>query len=281
MEQRFNMRFEIKELGDSANVSSGEKDASKELIKLLLLATVSILVLYFSVSFTSEYIIRNITIEQENRWFKNFDLSLIDMEMSDSDSEQLKQVELILTQLSKHPSVPKLEYRIFVIEDEDINAFAFPGGNIGVTSSLLSSLKIKTKSGNEEKDNLALAFVIAHELGHFKYRHHLKGLSRTISIGLAFALLTGNSGDLSLINNVLTLLEFNHSQKQETESDLFAVELVFDTYGSTKNIEKLFVVLKEKNKDKESFSFLNTHPSSESRIKNLQNYSLTLSSSDQ
>jgi len=271
------MRFKIKELGDAADVSSGEKDATKELVKLLFLATISMAVIYFSVSFASEYFIRNISIEQENKWFKKFDLSLIEMDSSDLNPEQIKQVDKILSQLIKHPSVPKLNYKIFVIQDDDINAFAFPGGNIGVTSGLLSALEVSDEVEDGQKDNLALAFVIGHELGHFKYRHHLKGLSRTISVGLAFALLTGNSGDLSLINNLLTLLELNHSQKQETESDLFAAELVFDTYGSTKNIEKLFVVLKEKNSENENFSFLSTHPSSESRINQLLNYSVSLS----
>ncbi len=267
------MRFKIKELGDSADVSSGEKDATTELVKLIFLATASMLVIYFSVSFASEYFIRNITIEQENKWFKKFDLSLIDMETSDSNSELIKQVDKTLSRLIKHSSVPKLNYKIFVIQDDDINAFAFPGGNIGVTSGLLTALEVS----NESEDNIALAFVISHELGHFKYRHHLKGLSRTISVGLAFALLTGNSGDLSLINNVLTLLELNHSQKQETESDLFAAELVFETYGSTKNIEKLFIVLKEGNDENGVFAFLNTHPSSESRIHRLLEYSISLS----
>ncbi|PHS18301.1 MAG: hypothetical protein COA86_09180 [Kangiella sp.] len=266
------MRFKIKELGDSADVSSGEKDATKELVKLLFLATLSMALIYFSVSFASEYFIRNITIEQENKWFKKFDLSLIEMETNDLNSEQIEQVDKILSILIEHPSVPKLNYKIFVIQDEDINAFAFPGGNIGVTSGLLSALDVS----DEVEENIALAFVIGHELGHFKYRHHLKGLSRTISVGLAFALLTGNSGDLSIINNVLTLFELNHSQKQETESDLFSAKLVFDTYASTKNIEKLFIVLKEKNNESESFSFLSTHPSSELRINKLLNYSSTL-----
>jgi len=265
------MRFELKDLGESADISSGEKEASKELIKLLFLATISMVAIYFSVSFTSEYFIRNITIEQENAWFSGFDLNQIELQTEGSDSPQVKQVERILTQLSQHSSVPKLNYKIFVIQDDEINAFAFPGGTIAVTSGLLSALKT-----NDEKDNIALAFVIGHELGHFKFRHHLKGLSRTISIGFAFALLTGNSGDLSLINNILTLLELNHSQQQEAESDLFSANLVFDTYGTVDNIEKLFVVLKEQNSKNESLSFLSTHPSSESRINTLLNYGNTL-----
>ncbi len=270
------MRFEIKNLGESANISSGEKETTKELIKLLFLATTSILVLYFSVSFASKYFIRNISIEQENKWFGGFVLKHIDMKIDESGSEQIKQVEKILFQLSKHPSVPKLNYKIFVIQDNDINAFAFPGGSIGITSGLLSALEATEAIDREEKDNIALAFVIGHELGHFKYRHHLKGLSRTISIGLVFALLTGNSGDLSLVNNILTLLELNHSQKQETESDLFSAELVFNTYGSIKNIEKLFIVLQEERNEYESLSFLNTHPTSKTRINKLLQYSSIL-----
>ncbi|MGB0494888.1 MAG: M48 family metalloprotease [Kangiellaceae bacterium] len=61
----------------------------------------------------------------------------------------------------------------------------------------------------------------------------------------------------------------HHSQEQETESDLFSAQLVFDTYGSTNNIENLFLVLKNKQSENETLSFLNTHPSSNSRIEQL------------
>ena len=58
------MRIEIKDLGDAAEISSGESESSKELVKLLFLATFSILVIYFIVSNASEYFVSNISVEQ-------------------------------------------------------------------------------------------------------------------------------------------------------------------------------------------------------------------------
>ena len=62
-----------------------------------------------------------------------------------------------------------------VVEDETVNALALPGGNIVIFSGLIDA----AESENE------LAFVLAHEMGHFANRDHLTSMGR----GLVFVVL--------------------------------------------------------------------------------------------
>ena len=253
------MRYVAKDLGDAADISAGQGNQYFELFKLFFLALVLIISLYFIAVFSSEYFISHITIEEEKNWFGK--LSLDDFQEVDSETED-KLSNQILQRLIKDASVPDLDYHIFVIDDPNINAFAFPGGAIGITSGLLKEID----------DEIPLAFIIGHELGHFKYRHHLRGFSRALSISFIFSLFLGEANDLVITQNMLSLLESGHSQQQEMESDLFSAKLVHDNYGSTENIEALFLILKQREKDKLSLPFLSTHPSSEDRIEKLNQY---------
>ena len=253
------MRYVAKELRDTADISSGQGNQLVEFFRLISIALVVIISLYLITNLATEYFVSNISIENEKRWFGKIPFPEIDTLES---TEEHKRVKQILHRLVQNPQVPKLDFQIFIIDESEINAFAFPGGRIGITRGLLEEID----------DELALAFVIGHELGHFKFRHHLKSLSRSLSLSLSISIIFGNSSDLNLTENMLLLLETRHSRKQESESDFFAAELVYSSYGKTDNIDQLFQILKQKNKDKIALPFLSTHPSDETRIKQLNQY---------
>jgi len=64
-------------------------------------------------------------------------------------------------QLSGSARPSPFEFRFYVIEDEEINAFAIPGGAVYVNTGLLT----KVHNGAE------LAAVLSHEMGHVTARH--------------------------------------------------------------------------------------------------------------
>ena len=78
------------------------------------------------------------------------------------------QVERLLERLVLHWEDAPYDFEIVVISEEVPNAFAIPGGLIVVTTGLISGVE----SENE------LAFVLGHELGHFRNRDHLRSLGR-------------------------------------------------------------------------------------------------------
>ncbi len=251
------MKYVAKDIGEAAEVNSGDKKPWQEFITLTIWSTALIIALYLVISWGTEYIISGISVEQEQKWFGHIDM--LDGEIVEEDlGESFSRASSLLQQLSLHPDVAKLDYRLIVIDSGDLNAFAFPGGTIGVTTTLL----------NELEEQSALAFVLAHELGHFKHRHHLKGFSKAIGLGIVFSIVFGNDSDLVLTQNVLSLLEATHSQEQESESDEFGVRIVLDTFDDVDTVDRFFRLIEEE--DQSNFRLFSTHPSSESRIKHLK-----------
>jgi Zn-dependent protease with chaperone function len=62
------------------------------------------------------------------------------------------------------------KYKVTIIPSPEVNALAVPGGNIMVFAGLLKEIKTENE----------LAFVIAHELGHFENRDQLRGIGRML-----------------------------------------------------------------------------------------------------
>ena len=165
------------------------------------------------------------------------------------------------------PSQPQ-QWEVSVFADEQINAFALPGGKIGVYEGLLSVA--------EDQDQLAA--VVAHEVAHVLARHSNERISTqyATSTGLELAsVLAGQNtpakqtlfGLLGLGAQVGVLLPFN--RKQETEADILGLELMaragFDPEQSVQLWENMTAA--SGNAPPE---FLSTHPSGESRIRALQ-----------
>ncbi|NCF16391.1 MAG: M48 family metalloprotease, partial [Gammaproteobacteria bacterium] len=144
------------------------------------------------------------------------------------------------------------------------NAMALPGGLIIVTQGLLDQVE----SENE------LAFVLGHELGHFKNRDHLRALGRGIVLSLFFSVATGNDvSNLSIKVTDLALRGF--SREQESEADEFGLALVYTHYGHVDEASRLFERWDEDDRSLfDVVSYLSTHPATADRIVELEELAL-------
>jgi predicted Zn-dependent protease len=79
---------------------------------------------------------------------------------------------------------PYLPWHFGVIESEDLNAFAAPGGYVLITKGLYRQLK------NESE----LAGVLGHEIGHVIKKHQLKLLQKQQLLSMGAGLLSGKLG---------------------------------------------------------------------------------------
>ena len=111
------------------------------------------------------------------------------------------------------------DYRFYVINDKDFNAFAAPSGLIFINSGLIEAMD------NEDE----LVGVMAHEVGHVVRRHIADSIDKggKIGIGTAALLLAGialGGGDLSqaVITGAMatgTSLTLKYSRENEEEAD--------------------------------------------------------------
>jgi predicted Zn-dependent protease len=109
-----------------------------------------------------------------------------------------------------------IEYHFTVIESDQINAFAAPGGYVYFYTGLLRIM-----------DNEAeMAAVIAHETSHVVARHGVKQLQATLGVALAAKLILGDKSS-ELMNTAIStgmgLLFAGYSRDNEREADKFGI----------------------------------------------------------
>ena len=163
------------------------------------------------------------------------------------------------------------QWEVVVFQDDSANAFALPGGKIGVHTGLLKVAK------NQDQ----LATVLGHEVAHVLARHGAERVSQQFlaQTGMQFAEAYTNSqvSDNTKQALILTglglgaqlgiLLPF--SRTHETEADLFGLDLMAKAGFDPRQSVPLWENMDAASGGKRPPQFLSTHPEPSNRIKNL------------
>lgn len=164
-------------------------------------------------------------------------------------------------------------YHFLVLDSDDINAFAAPGGLIFVTRGMLRC------AAHED----ALAAILAHEIGHVQAKHGLQAIKKSrVTAALTNVALTGaktyGDEDLAELTTIFedsifdittTLIENGYSRAFEKEADLIALTILQRVgYNANGMIDMLNVM--NANLQPGGLDFAKTHPDPEDRIVYLQ-----------
>ncbi|UHL62507.1 M48 family metalloprotease [Paralcaligenes sp. KSB-10] len=166
---------------------------------------------------------------------------------------------------------------VFGVRDPEINAFALPGGYIGVNSGLVVS------SQNESQ----LASVIAHEIGHVVQRHIARGMTQqsqnsgVMIASLVAALLAGLSGNGDLAVGVAAFgqaaavdRQLGFSRQAEQEADRAGFEMLRKAGYDPKGMVQMFTRLMKASRLNEGAgggAYASTHPLSIQRLSDIEN----------
>jgi len=157
---------------------------------------------------------------------------------------------------------PDLTWHFGVIESDDLNAFAAPGGYVFLTRGLYQKLK------NEAE----LAGVLGHEIGHVIRKHHLKLLQKSQGIAalggfLGRKLKNENEVVQNLIGNGAEVVARGLDKDAEYEADRIGVVLSaragYDAYALPAVLAEIGHVAKT---DKSVSLLFKTHPLPEDRL---------------
>lgn len=173
-------------------------------------------------------------------------------------------------------AVPEVE--MFGVRDPEINAFAMPGGFIGINTGLIVS------SGSESE----LAAVVAHEIGHVVQRHIARGMTQQSQNGMLMlaslagallAALAGGGGNLAMgvaafgqaaaINRQL-----GFSRDAEREADRAGFQMLTKAGYDAEGMSQMFSRLMNASRLNEGAgggSWASTHPLSIERMSDVQN----------
>lgn len=183
-------------------------------------------------------------------------------------------VNCVANAITKHvpASVFSGQWEVVVFDDPQVNAFALPGGKIGVYTGLL-----------EVAENQAqLAAVIGHEVGHVIAEHGNERMSSSTLIGIGMeatnALLQANE----IANNNLIMaaigagvqvgVQLPFSRTHESEADLIGLELMAQSGFAPEEAVKLWQNMAKASGGQRQPELLSTHPLPATRITNIEQH---------
>jgi Zn-dependent protease with chaperone function len=214
---------------------------------------------YWALGFFVDIAVGYLSPEQEAQLFSKVDINW-DFGEESMPEEQAKLQSLV----DAFKPCLSLPYPITVslVKSEVVNAMAVPGGKMVVFSGLLDS--VSSTNG--------LMFVLAHELGHFKNRDHLRLMGRGIVLGiLAMLAFGGDAGISDILASTINLRTAKYSQSRESQADHTALHALQCHFGHVGGATELFEALKsqEKGFDFERLHYFSSHPELQQRIDDL------------
>lgn len=170
-------------------------------------------------------------------------------------------------------ALPGAQWEFVVFESEDLNAFALPGGKVGVYTGLLRLM--------ESDDELAT--VMGHEIAHVTARHGAERMTEALAIAAGGAL-AGVAADkyakdhkdaflMAYGLGATALVALPHSRRGESEADYiglrYAAKAGYDPRAAITFWQKM-AQQKQQSGGGAMPAFLSTHPSDAQRIADLQ-----------
>lgn len=154
-----------------------------------------------------------------------------------------------------------IEYHFKVIESDQINAFAAPGGYVYFYSGLLREME------NESE----MAAVMAHEISHVVARHSVRNIQAALGVSMAYELVFGDENnqvrDLA-IGLGMNLLFAKYSRDYEREADSYGIQYMVKAGYNPQGAVTMFQKLAELGGSGGDgiFEAFSSHPDSQERI---------------
>jgi predicted Zn-dependent protease len=196
-----------------------------------------------------------------------------------NDARQQREVQCIVSTITRQlPQGWQGGWETAVFVDNEPNAFALPGGKVGVYTGIF----------NVARDQDQLAGVISHEIGHVVSRHHEERITRQMgaqgAVQLLGALLGSRYGEgagnaAMQGGSVLAQTGFllPGSREQESEADVVGQQLMAQAGFDPRGAVALWTnMIRASSSGSRPPQWLSTHPNPESRIRELQQRAASL-----
>jgi len=190
------------------------------------------------------------------------------------DLEVSEYIQAVGSSLAARAREGTIKFTFFVIKDPSINAFALPGGFVGVNSGLI----LATSSESE------LAGVLAHEVSHVTQRHMARKMqaasraSLTSTAAMLASILLGalsHSSDVGMAGvmastGAMQQQQLNYSRENEFEADRVGISVLasagYDAYAMSSFFETLARRTGGSGQNAKILEFLQTHPVTTARV---------------
>ncbi|MGE5279460.1 MAG: M48 family metalloprotease [Deltaproteobacteria bacterium] len=182
------------------------------------------------------------------------------------DAAVQRRVNIIGQRIARASDRTGLVYHFGVLENEDLNAFALPGGYVYMYSGLYDRI-----------DEGETAAILAHEVAHVAAKHSVKKMQSALGYNMLLAVALAGLGGrdpavaqniAAATNVVYDLLSKGYGRQDELLADKLAVRYMaaagYDPHGLVRVLELLNT---QKGPGGRIFEVLSTHPRMEERIR--------------
>lgn len=170
------------------------------------------------------------------------------------DETILEYVNTIGKKLAKMTGRNDFEYQFYIINDENLNAFALPGGQIFINLGAI----VKTNSEAE------LAGLLAHELAHTVLSHGFQLMSEGNLISSVTQYIPYAGG---VVSNLIVL---NYSREMERQADVLGTRILVSADYAADGVRNLMKTLNKDTEDRGIIAWLSTHPETAERVRYLE-----------
>jgi predicted Zn-dependent protease len=177
------------------------------------------------------------------------------------DSAAVTDLRLVLDRLVAAAPASPYAFRVFVVRDSALNAFAAPGGFVVVNSGLLAAAKTPEQ----------LAGVLAHEIQHVIHRHSTRAVIREAPLRLALSTLSSGGGIETAAAVVGTLGVLRYRRADEAEADRDGMRLLEAARVDPAGMIAFMRTLEARHEDAPRLvSYLSSHPHTAQRVAALE-----------
>jgi len=159
------------------------------------------------------------------------------------------------------------DWEVVVFEDESFNAFALPGSKIGVHTGLVSLV--------DNADQLAA--VIGHEIGHVQAHHGNERMSQEMAVQQGLSITQAIFSPTSALGqSAMSALGLGYgvvlpfSRLHESEADIIGLRLMAQAGFNPRESVNLWIKMGQASEGQNLPEFMSTHPTSSTRIKDLE-----------
>jgi len=208
--------------------------------------------------------------EQEARIGKQMMRSLRRNKLINDDTALNQYIQNLGHRLSAYSGADHQSFTFFIVNDPAINAFAMPGGYVGVNAGLI----VASDSENE------LASVLAHEISHVTQHHLARSYEKANKMNLPMtaaviaAILLGShdpqAGEAALMASLAgsAQMQLDFTRANEQEADRVGIQLLAQAGFDPRGMSSFFQRLQKETRYYGSGlpEFLSTHPVTTNRI---------------
>ncbi len=187
-----------------------------------------------------------------------------------SDPLMRTYLEDLIYRLSETSEVRDRRFEFIILEDKTINAFAAPGGIIGINLGMF----LNTQKEGE------LASVMCHELAHLSQRHFARSQNRNSPLAnalmilgsIAVAAASRNPEAILIAPAAMQQMSINYTRSNEKEADRIGFNNLVKAGFNPDDMTMMFQRMQDKyqNEDSEQFSYLMTHPLPSERLTDMR-----------